>query len=391
MAPKKRDAKHKGLPKYWRTRTNKQGITYYTYRVPPIARHLHGGKQEISLGKSLASAYKKFAEFRDSDECVTTLGSMLDRYLMEVVPEYKSENTRDSKIRSIQRLRASIGDNLLTTVDATLIKRYKKRIGDTRSKVQANRDLECLSHMFSTAIDWGILQHHPMLNKQVKKYKTRGRTRYVEDWELEQWAKTANPFLVVYVKLKGATGLRQQDLLMLQKKDISDTEIIVTPLKTDRDDQELPKILRFQLYDKQGNSSSIKLALDEVDAYYRDKAMRKIKCRTPGRLPPVINSRWVFTTRTGGSYYNIERRRAPGFKNIWGRSMKKALELTDLEDRFTEHDLRGKVGSDFDTDQEAQNQLGHSDPKTTRKHYRRKGSVVQAAKGFLREVDSDSK
>ena len=364
--------------------------TYYTYRVPPHQRAEHGGKTENSQGSSLAGAYKRYAELHQRDECVTTLGNMLDRYLMEVVPEYKSENTRDSKMRSIARLRASIGDNLLTEVDADLIKRYKKRIGDTRSKVQANRDLECLSHVFSTALEWGLLKHHPMLNKQVTKYKTRGRGRYVEDWELREWARVANPFLVVYVKLKGATGLRQQDLLMLQKKHITETELIVKPLKTDRDDEDIPKILRFPLYDRQGHPTSVKLALDEVDAYYREKALRKIQCRTPGRLPPVINARWVFTTRTGGSYYDIERRRAPGFKNIWQCSMKKALALTRLEEKFTEHDLRGKVGSDFDTDIEAQAQLGHSDAKTTRKHYRRKGSVVQAAKGFLTDEDSES-
>jgi len=63
--------------------------------------------------------------------------------------------------------------------------------------------------------------------------------------------------------------------------------------------------------------------------------------------------------------------------------MKKALRLTSLEESFSEHDLRGKVGSDVDTDVEAQEQLGHSDTKTTRKHYRRRGSVVKAAKGFF--------
>ena len=69
--------------------------------------------------------------------------------------------------------------------------------------------------------------------------------------------------------------------------------------------------------------------------------------------------------------------------------MKKALKLTQLEESFTEHDLRGKVGSDFDTDSQAQSTVGHSDAKTTRKHYRRKGSVVQPAGGFFKDVDSD--
>ena len=37
----------------------------------------------------------------------------------------------------------------------------------------------------------------------------------------------------------------------------------------------------------------------------------------------------------------------------------------------------------IDTDTQAQEQLAHSDAKVTRKHYRRKGTVVQPAKGFF--------
>ena len=67
--------------------------------------------------------------------------------------------------------------------------------------------------------------------------------------------------------------------------------------------------------------------------------------------------------------------------------MKKALELTDLSRSFKEHDLRAKVASDLDTDAQAQQQLAHSDSKVTRKHYRRKGTVVTPAKGFFSSAE----
>jgi hypothetical protein len=62
--------------------------------------------------------------------------------------------------------------------------------------------------------------------------------------------------------------------------------------------------------------------------------------------------------------------------------MNKALRETRLEERFGEHDLRAKVGSDAVDDLAAQIQLAHSDGKVTRKHYRRRGSEVPAAAGF---------
>ena len=61
---------------------------------------------------------------------------------------------------------------------------------------------------------------------------------------------------------------------------------------------------------------------------------------------------------------------------------RKAIEHTRLEERFTEHDLRAKVGSDLDTDLQASELLAHSSAQLTRKHYRRKGQMVTPAAGF---------
>ncbi|MEQ8801113.1 MAG: hypothetical protein RLP45_03665, partial [Haliea sp.] len=133
-----------------------------------------------------------------------------------------------------------------------------------------------------------------MLGKKVTKFSLKARERYVEDWELAAWASVANPFLVAYVSLKGATGLRQQDLLTLERKHISETELVSVNLKTG-------KQLRFPLYDAEGDPTSVKRALETVDAYYRTK--------NKSRARPVLNSRWIFMTRTGGSYYDLENRR----------------------------------------------------------------------------------
>ena len=272
-------------------------------------RHLHGGKSEISLGQSLVNAYRKFAEFYQTEECITLMRELFDRYRMEVVPEYESANTRDSKNRSLDRLRAAMGDNLVTMINPQFIYKYKDHIGRTRSKTIANRDLECLSHVFTLAIEWGVISDHPMTGKKVTKFSLKAGDRYVEDWELNAWATVANPFLVVYAQLKGATGLRQQDMLTLKRTDISDTEMVSVNIKTG-------KKLRFPLYDAQGEPTTVKTALDVVDAYYRSQIDKKLKSRHPQALPPVVRSPWVFYTRKGTSYYDMEARRAPGFKNI---------------------------------------------------------------------------
>jgi integrase len=156
---------------------------------------------------------------------------------------------------------------------------------------------------------------------------------------------------------------------MLKKKAISDTELVSVNLKTG-------KQIRYPLYAQDGEPSTVRQALDAVEAYYANENTR--------RRHPVI-SPWLFHTRTGDGYYDLERRSASGFQSVWQRSMRKALRDTALTERFTEHDLRAKVGSDLDTDQQATELLAHSSTQLTRKHYRRKGQTVTPAKGFTIE------
>ena len=353
--PKPRSRSNRSLPKFWRVRNH----TYY-YRVPPHLRRQFDGKTEISLGQDLSQAYQTFSKLVEQAETLSRVSELLDRYVLEVVTKYESANTRDSKERSIARLRHSLGDNYITDINSAVIYTYQDKCAKAKSETIANRDIECISHVFTKAVRWGLLLNHPF--KGIEKFKLEPRRRYVEDWELAQWATVANPFLVVYVGLKGATGLRQQDLLTIKKSDITETELHVQSLKVD-------KRLRFPLYTDAGKPTSVKRALDAISLFYKKK--------------PLL-SPWLFYTRSGTSYYDMDKRRAPGFKNIWQRSMKKAIAQTELTEPFREHDLRAKVASDLDTDREAQEQLAHSSADVTRKHYRRRGTIVRPAKGFLR-------
>ena len=62
--------------------------------------------------------------------------------------------------------------------------------------------------------------------------------------------------------------------------------------------------------------------------------------------------------------------------------MCKALEKGVLSERFTDHDIRAKTGSDTDIDHAA-SLLAHLDAKTTQRHYRRKAEKVVPLKNIL--------
>jgi len=154
-------------------------------------------------------------------------------------------------------------------------------------------------------------------------------------------------------------------MLTIKRSDISDTELTSINIKTG-------KKIRFPFYDTTGQPTRVKLAIDDVQDFYRS-------IRNPH--VPVI-SQFLFHNRKGVCYWNVEKATCSGFDSIWQRHMDKALAETQLQVRFTDHDLRSKVASDLDTDQEASALLTHSSLQITRKHYRLKGQMVVPAAGF---------
>ncbi|MBK6509377.1 MAG: hypothetical protein IPG06_07865 [Haliea sp.] len=107
-------------------------------------RHLHDGKTEITLGQSLSKAYQTYASLYQTEECITQMRELFDRYTTEVISE-KAPATQKANHRSMGRLRSALGDNLVTTVTPQAIYQYRDICGRKHSKKYANLDLEVLS------------------------------------------------------------------------------------------------------------------------------------------------------------------------------------------------------------------------------------------------------
>lgn len=87
-------------------------------------------------------------------------------------------------------------------------------------------------------------------------------------------------------------------------------------------------------------------------------------------------SPWLFCDKDGKCYVD-EDGKPSGFDKLWQRFMNRLLKETKITKRFTEHDIRGKTGSDAETDVDAARQLGHADVAVTRRHYRRRGEKIR--------------
>ena len=347
--PRKRKPEHRGLPSRW---VRQHGALYY--RVPPGMEPAWDGKQMFRLGATLPEAYRVWSARLGASDTARTVAQLLDRYAIDVVPK-KAPRTQEDNARAVNRLRAVFGAMPISPFPPRLVYQYVDRRG---AKIAAHREIEVLSHAFTKAVEWGYLDRHPFKG-EVRLEGEPARTRYVEDWEIVEALalrprRKAGSVLVVqaYMRLKLLTGLARSDMLRLRLGEhLRDDGIHVTRHKTAK--------------------TTGKSAIYEYERVPERRAIVEEAKRVRPALSPFL-----FCNRRGEGYINEATGRCNGWDSMWQRFMDRVLAETKVELRFTEHDLRAKVGSDAESLERARALLQHADIRTTRAVYRRKPERV---------------
>lgn len=326
----------------------------YYYRVPPGAAVHWDGKARFRLGATLPEAYKTWAERIAKPDAVRTIGALLDRYALQVVPA-KAVKTQESNGYALKKLRPVFASMALTSLKPHHVYKY---FDERTAKTAAHREIEVLSHAFTKAVEWGLIEKHPFKD-QVRLDGARAlkhRDRYVEDWEiieclnLKPVRKKGSVLMCqAYIRLKLLTGMSKGDMLRLRLGEhLRDDGIHVQRHKT----KTRPTIYEYSQVPE------------------RREAVEQCK-----RVRPAL-SPFLFCTREGKGYLDEATGSTSGFNSMWQHFMARVLAETKVTKRFTEHDLRAKAGSDAATLERARALLQHADAKTTQAIYRRKPERV---------------
>lgn len=346
--PPKRKPENRGLPSRW---TFSDGAYYY---IPPKnLRHLWEGKSWFRLGKTLAEAYQKWGERVQAPRSIVTVNELFDEMIRLEFPDQAPATATNYK-RYIPKLRPTFGAMRIEDVEPEDAKQYVK----LRTKKRAAQlEVEFLRAALTQAFDWGLIKKNKLLG-ELKFKKRPARDRYVEDWELVELLslqprkrKGSLGMVQAYLRLKLLTGLRQRDLLLMTVSDLQDDGIHVKPAKTQ-------------------NSSGKRMIYEWTPALRA--AVEALKAVRPALSPYLVCDR-------KGKCYVTANGKAQGFNNLWQNCMARVLAETKVVQRFTEHDLRGKVASDAASLQRATELLGAVDEALVRRVYRRKPTRIQPA------------
>lgn len=300
--------------------------------LPPRVYFRHGAYYFVSmsgewiwLARDYHVAIKQYANVVQAPS-TGKLASIMDRYMTEVAST-KSPRTMENNESEIEKLKAVFGSMEPMEVTPQDIYGYM----DKRPRIAANREVALLSSVFKYAIRWGFASDNPC--RLVSRNKETPRERCVSISEYQAVYSMSVPVIQCAMDLAVITALRLGDLLKLNERDnIKPDGVYCETGKTG-------KKLLFQWNDD----------------------LRSVIDRCRGLRGSVRSL--TFLSNTQGQRYTVS-----GFETLWQRTMKKAVESGVIKERFRFNDLRAMAA---DLSEQASELLGHDDPRTTSRIYRR--------------------
>lgn len=299
---------------------------YYPPKGKPIAL---GPKTDVG------ACLRKYGELvGDTGERQRTMHEVFVKYRIDEIPK-KAARTQVDYNAYVDKLDHSLGHMVPDEVTINDLYDYHNA---RHAPVRANREITVLGMIFRHAIRWRAATRNPV--QDFLYAEETPRDRIVTDCERRLFARHyCPPWLRGYVLLKYLVGRRQGEMLRL------------TTFHEKHDG------IAFQIAKKR------KLRTLTVDWSPR----LRIVWNWLKALPRPEKCAFIFWSTRGET--RGQALSARGFKSAWQRAQASWIKAGNAA--YWEHDIRGKTGSDSESDQRAQELLDHETISTTRKSYRR--------------------
>jgi len=131
----------------------------------------------------------------------------------------KAKSTQQRDRFSVAQLTSVFKGKYLFEITARMIEKYKASRLRKVAPATVNRELACLKHMFTKAIEWGYLKTNPV--KMVKLLKEPpGWLRYLRPKDVRKLLDACNGYLRAIVMTALSTGMRKGEVLALRWEDV---------------------------------------------------------------------------------------------------------------------------------------------------------------------------
>ncbi|HJV75460.1 MAG TPA: tyrosine-type recombinase/integrase [Noviherbaspirillum sp.] len=341
----RKPTKNLNLPPQMRRREKASGKVYYYYDTGEKPR------REIPLGGDFIAALRKYSELHQIGKPNRDIvfGDVIKKYRAEVLPTLAVNTIRVQK-SDLKYLEKNFADAPLEAVKPGHVHRFLAKYKD--KPTTANRCKRLFSAMWNRAREWEYT-NAPNPAAGIKGHKLGKRDVYIDDAIFKAvWEAGSEP-LRDAMDLAYLTGQRPADALKLTEHNIKDGHLVIKQAKT-------------------------KTPLRITVVGELDMLLKRIRARKDGYK---IHATTLLVNTQGKALTKAVLRNH--FDDARVDAAKKHPELADDIKAFWFYDLRAKAAddtADMRGDEAASNLLGHSDVKTTKRHYLRKGQIVEPTK-----------
>ena len=198
------------ITKYPRLRTKVyrgkggQAYVYYVYDMRPE------GKPDIRLGKDYTRAIAQWEQLHNKrPQTIGRIEEAFARFEEEVLPKYKSDETRKGYTKNLRTLRPVFGQMAWDEVDLPALRFY---LDHRTAKYQGNREMSLLRVIWGKALLWGMTRL-PWPAEGVKGWKNPEKAREFEvtDAMFAAVYAEADQVLRDCMDIASATGMRITD------------------------------------------------------------------------------------------------------------------------------------------------------------------------------------
>lgn len=327
-----------------RKRVQRSGRTFYYFDTGAKPR------KEIPLGDDYILALRRYAELVESTRAAAAkFADVIDKYVLEELPKLAT-STQATHKSDMKHVRAYFKDAPLDQIKPMHVRSFLDKHKD--KPTTANRCKRLFSTLWNHARGWGYTDlENPCAG--IEGHSLKKRQVYVTDAVFDAVRAHASDALRDALEFAYLTGQRPGDALKARLNDIEGGVLVVDQGKTGAR-------LRIEITGQ----------LAELIA--------RIQVKKAGHK--TVHGQLLMARDGKPMTKQILRDQ---FAKAKEEAAKKHPDLAEAIREFWFYDLRAKAADDTSSqrgEQAASDLLGHDSPRTTRKHYLRRGKIVVPVK-----------